>query len=186
VPVSYTEGTVSLLAERDDALLSLSGTVRRDPGADHLIERAVVASAAFWRTSSRAVVLSIASQLPDFVHGADAAQSITLALRLHEPSPSAARAQRARPVVQVSGDGASRTVTVHAPGARRVEIMGDFSDWAPIELTPGGGAFTSDVVMTPGTRRIVLRIDGGEWRPAANTPAVDDDFGGRVGLLLVP
>jgi hypothetical protein len=31
-----------------------------------------------------------------------------------------------------------------------------------------------------------VRIDGGAWMPAANTPAVDDDFGGRVGLLLVP
>ena len=26
----------------------------------------------------------------------------------------------------------------------------------------------------------------GAWRPAANTPAVDDDLGGRAGLLVVP
>ena len=36
------------------------------------------------------------------------------------------------------------------------------------------------------TIRAVVRIDGGAWRAAANTPAVDDDLGGRVGLLVVP
>jgi hypothetical protein len=40
--------------------------------------------------------------------------------------------------------------------------------------------------MPSGTHRVLVRIDGGEWRPAANTPAVDDDLGGRVGLLVVP
>jgi hypothetical protein len=32
----------------------------------------------------------------------------------------------------------------------------------------------------------MLRIDDGEWSPPANLPVVDDDFGGRVGLLVVP
>ena len=50
---------------------------------------------------------------------------------------------------------------------------------------------TSNVVLdrtldASGTHRIVVRIDGGPWRPATNTPAVDDDLGGRVGLLVVP
>jgi 1,4-alpha-glucan branching enzyme len=77
-------------------------------------------------------------------------------------------------------------VRVRAPGAQRVEIMGDFSEWEAVELTPAGDVFSVTVAMSAGTRRVVVRVDGGDWLPAANTPAVDDDFGGRVGLLLVP
>jgi hypothetical protein len=40
--------------------------------------------------------------------------------------------------------------------------------------------------MSKGTHRMLVRIDRGAWRPAANTPAVNDDLGGRVGLLVVP
>jgi hypothetical protein len=186
VPVAYAEGTVAVQAERDDVLLSLSGTIRRDPGAEHLVERGVSATLARWQTPTRAFVVSIASQLPDFVRGADAAQSFTVGIRLNEPSPAATRALRARPIIQVSGDAEARTVRVRAPGARRVEIMGDFSGWEPVELAPTGEVFSATVSIPSGTRRIVVRVDGGAWAPAANTPAVDDDFGGRVGLLLVP
>jgi hypothetical protein len=143
-------------------------------------------TAAFWQSPTRAFVVSVASQLPDFVHGADAAQSLTVGIRLNEPSPVLQRAMRTRPIIQVGGDGSARTVRVRAPGARQVEIMGDFSDWEPVTLVSVGDAFSVIVPMSPGTRRVVVRVDGGAWLPAANTPAVDDDFGGRVGLLLVP
>jgi hypothetical protein len=186
VPVDYTEGTLGIQAQRDDATLSLTGVLRRDPGAEHLVEGGVMATAAFWRSPARAFVVSVASQLPDFVRGADAAQAIMLGIRLNEPSPASSRTLRARPVLFVAGDGAERTVSVRAAGARRVEIMGDFSDWEAVLLAPAGDVFLARVAMAPGTRRIVVRVDGGEWSPAANTPAVDDDFGGRVGLVLVP
>ena len=64
--------------------------------------------------------------------------------------------------------------------------MGDFTDWAPVPLVREGDVFRATVRMAGGSRCLVVRVDGGPWRPAANTPAVDDDFGGRVGLLLVP
>jgi len=186
VPVAYTEGSVGIQVQRDDATFAVSGTVRRDPGAEHLVERGASVTAALWQTPTRAFVVSVASQLPDFVHGGDAAQSVSLGVRLNEASPALERVLRTRPILQVSGDSAARTVRVRAPGARRVEIMGDFSEWEPVELAPAGDVFSGVVPMAAGTRRIVVRVDGGAWRPAANTPAVDDDFGGRVGLLLVP
>ena len=64
--------------------------------------------------------------------------------------------------------------------------MGDFTEWEPRTLVSSGGAFEGAMVMRSGTHRMLVRIDGGPWRPAANTPAVDDDLGGRVGLLVVP
>ena len=53
-------------------------------------------------------------------------------------------------------------------------------------MTRNGAAFESTMLVTSGTHRMMLRIDGGEWRAPANAPTVDDDFGGRVGLLVVP
>ena len=193
VPVHYLEGNLGARVERDDATLDVSGTVRRDPGAEHLVESGFSATATLWRTSNQAFVVSVARQLPDFVRGAEAANSVTVGMRLNEPSPALAIAMRTPPTVLVaapeldpSGDATRRTLLVRAPAARRVEVMGDFTNWEPVSLTLTGDVFGGSFVLTPGSHRLVLRMDGGPWRPAANTPAVDDDFGGRVGLLVVP
>jgi hypothetical protein len=42
------------------------------------------------------------------------------------------------------------------------------------------------LVLAPGTHRVLVRVDDGPWRPPTNLPAVDDEMGGRVGLLVVP
>jgi hypothetical protein len=186
VPVRYTEGNVGLQVERDDASLSLTAAVRRDPDAAHLTEAGVSATAMWWLTDTRAVVISAARQLPDFQRGADAMQALTIGVRLNEPTPAVARVARARPVIQVAGSDSTRTVRVRAAGARRVELMADFTGWEPVELAPSGDVFSREFVLSSGTHRLVVRLDGGPWVPAVNTPAVDDDFGGRVGLLVVP
>jgi hypothetical protein len=138
-------------------------------------------------------VVSVARQLPDFVRGAEAANSVTVGIRLNEPSHALSLAMRTPPTVQVaaaegdaSGDSTRRTLRVRAPAAQRVEVMGDFTDWEPVALALTGDVFTGSFALSPGSHRLVIRINGGDWRPAANTPAVDDDFGGRVGLLVVP
>lgn len=201
VPVRYTEASVGILIEGERASLAMSGLARRDPGAERLIEPGLSATAAFWASPNRAILLSAARQLPDFVRRADAANSITLSIRLNDPSPAATRVARARPILQLvdvdslasaaaaagaAGDAPRRALRVRAPSARRVEIMGDFTGWEPVELTAAGEVFTGTFALSTGSHRLALRLDGGAWIPAANTPAIDDDFGGRVGLLVVP
>lgn len=193
VPVHYTEGSLGVRLERASATLEVSGTARRDPEAEHLVESGFSAAATVWRTPTQALVLSVARQLPDFVRGAEASNSFTLGIRLNEPSPALAMALRTPPTVEVAAaevdanaDSTRRTLRVRAPAAQRVEVMGDFTDWEPVTLSPTAGVFSGSFALGPGTHRLVVRVDGGAWRPAANTPAVDDDFGGRVGLLVVP
>lgn len=186
VPVAYTELSLGVDVERSDASWSASGTLRRDPGAEHVVEPGGRVSAAYWVTPSRALLVSVASELPDFVHGADAARSLMLGMRFRGRSLALERSGTMRPIILVDGDSAARIVTVRAAGARTVEVMGDFSGWEPVSLARDGDVFRATLPMAPGSRRLVVRVDGGEWRPPANTPAVDDDFGGRVGLLLVP
>jgi hypothetical protein len=186
VPVRYTEGALTLRLEGDMASLDLAAGARRDPDAAQLVEPMLSATAAFWQSPTVAWTVSLARQLPDFVHGADATHVVSVGVRFREPTPAAVRASRVRPIVQVAGEDGSRVIRVRAAGAHRVEVMGDFTDWVPLELTPNGGVFERAVTIASGSHRVVVRIDGGAWRPAANTPAVDDDLGGRAGLLVLP
>jgi hypothetical protein len=186
VRVHYAEGALGARLEGDRVALDLLGGVRRDPDAAHLYDPILSATAALWIGETRAWTVSVAKLPPDFVRGADAATWLAVGMRFFEASPARSRAERARPVLLVSGTGAQRVVRVRAGGARRVELMADFTNWTPISLTPSERGFEGAFTMTGGTHRVVVRIDGTTWRPATNTPAVDDDLGGRVGLLVVP
>jgi hypothetical protein len=186
LPVHYQEGTLEARLEGDAVSLELSAGVRRDPDAASVYEPVLSVTAAFWQSDSHAWTLSVARQPPDWVRGADAAQWVGLGMRFLERRPAVVRAERIRPVLDVQEDAGQRRVRVLAPGARTVELMADFTDWAPVTLVAARDAFEGSFTLAAGTHRVVVRIDGGAWRPAANTPAVDDDLGGRVGLLVVP
>jgi hypothetical protein len=46
--------------------------------------------------------------------------------------------------------------------------------------------FALAVPRTHGLYRIDVRVDGGAWTVPPGLAAVPDDFGGEVGLLVVP
>lgn len=80
-----------------------------------------------------------------------------------------------------------RTLVIHAATAMQVEVSGDFTDWDPVTLTADGtGGWSVTVPLAPGTYRFNIRIDGGEWMVPAGVTRVKDDFGGDVGVLVVP
>ncbi|MDB4917622.1 MAG: hypothetical protein JWM95_5266 [Gemmatimonadetes bacterium] len=185
-PVRYTEAGVSVHRESNWATLDVLASTRRDPEAAHLFEQSYSATAALWGSDRSAFLISASHSLPDFVRGADAADAVSFGIRMRQPRPALERAARLIVVVQVSDTTAGRVLRVRAHGARSVEVMGDFTEWETRLLTRSGEGFECPVTMPAGSHRILVRVDGGEWRPAANTPAVDDDLGGRVGLLVVP
>jgi hypothetical protein len=81
----------------------------------------------------------------------------------------------------------SRTVEIREPAGSRVEVIGDFTEWRPVlcpEVAPG--VFALAVPRTHGVYRIDVRVDGGPWAVPPGLVAVPDDFGGEVGLLVVP
>lgn len=82
----------------------------------------------------------------------------------------------------------NRTISVLAPSARSVEIMGDFTDWVPVEMTRAqpAGAWAVTLPVGSGVHQVNLRIDGGEWSVPSGLTAIRDEFGGSVGILLVP
>jgi hypothetical protein len=186
LPVRYAEGALGAHVEWDATSVDLAAGVRRDPDALRRYDALFVATAAYWQGPSRAWTLTVARQPPDFVRGADAAQWVAVGMRFYQPSPALARAARVRAVAVVTRDGTRRLLRVRATGARRVEVMADFTGWEPVALGRGADAFELGEPVPTGTHHLLVRVDGGAWRPATNTPAVTDDLGGRVGLLVVP
>jgi hypothetical protein len=81
---------------------------------------------------------------------------------------------------------ATTRVMVRAGDATSVDIMGDFTDWEPVALLPeGDGWWALPRALPRGLYRMNLRSDGGMWRVPPGLSSEADDFGGRVGVLLV-
>jgi hypothetical protein len=67
------------------------------------------------------------------------------------------------------------------------EVRGDFTDWRPTALTrSAGGSWQMATALAPGLHTLSVRTDGGPWRPPSGLATADDEFGGQVGVLLVP
>ena len=78
-------------------------------------------------------------------------------------------------------------LVVHVAGARRVEVMGDFTDWRPVTLAAAGkGRFQYALSLPAGMLRFNLRVDDGPWGVPAGVGLASDEFGGSVGVLVVP
>lgn len=86
-----------------------------------------------------------------------------------------------------SGCSAACVVVIRAAWAQTVEIMGDFTDWQPIPLTrKRGGVWEVKLAIPPGIHRLNVRLDGGDWTVPRGATFTEDEFGGRVGTVVVP
>jgi len=158
------------------------------------------ATATVWLTRNLAIVAGGGSFPDDFAQGFPGGSYFSLSVRIatrRPPAPSGVEVQEyrllrplARPVVPsfkvTTMTAPARLVRVHAPGARSVEVAGDFTDWEPVGLRPGDdGNWTAVIVIPKGTHRMNLRVDDGPWGVPPGIPALNDDFGGVVGVLVV-
>lgn len=116
-------------------------------------------------------------------------RSVRRASTVLSPDVLGAVARDAPPAITVS-DGAAgrRTISYRAAAARNVEIMGDFTDWTPVQMSPSQppGTWSISLPVTSGVHQVNVRMNGGEWTVPAGLTAVRDEFGGSVGILLVP
>jgi hypothetical protein len=77
------------------------------------------------------------------------------------------------------------TVRVRAPGARSIELSGDFTGWEPLALTASGdGWWTARLTIPRGTHQVSVRRDGGRWLVPPGLIGVRDEFGGEAGILV--
>ena len=79
-----------------------------------------------------------------------------------------------------------REIWLRAPGARVVELAADFTDWHPVPLAPAShGDWRVVLPIAPGLHRVAVRIDGGNWQAPPDTRAVVNEFGTKVGEVVV-
>jgi len=99
-------------------------------------------------------------------------------------SPAGARLE-----IRTRGGDEPVQFTLYAPGAVAIEISGDFTDWQPIQLQRSAtsrDAWEGSFRIARGIHRINVRRDGGAWMAPAGTTRSADDFGGEVGVFLLP
>lgn len=76
--------------------------------------------------------------------------------------------------------------TARIGGVETVEIMGDFTGWAPVPLIRRGRDHWEILLpMAAGMHQINMRIDGGQWIAPPGMPTVKDGFNGEVGVLVI-
>ncbi|HEY4320459.1 MAG TPA: hypothetical protein VGM77_04695 [Gemmatimonadales bacterium] len=113
----------------------------------------------------------------------------TLGLRLEMP--------HAHPVHDDADNGQRALILHDAPGlvrlsfllpvgVQRAVLAGDLTNWEPIALEPGtDGRWSIHLADRPGTWRLNIRTDGADWQPPPGLPSRADEFGRRVGLLVL-
>lgn len=147
-----------------------------------------------------ALVGSGGSYPEDAVQELPSGSFVSISLRLTtgriprpEPGPlvrSQRREPLSRPValeLTARRDREMVTFRVRAPEANSVDIMGDFTRWKAQPMSRAKrDRWEWRVPLPPGQYRVNLRVDGGPWGTPAGMTTVEDEFGGVVGLLLIP
>lgn len=102
--------------------------------------------------------------------------------------PERLPAGRRRPALEVQRTGPSAArLAIHLPAARSVAIGGEWNEWRWVPMEPdGSGGWTAVLPLGPGLYRYILLVDGDRRLVPPGAPSSRDDFGGEVGLLIVP
>jgi hypothetical protein len=174
-----------------DQLTTLSANVRAWASA----------SAVVWMTPRIGLVLAGGNYPVDPTQGFPGGRFVSLALRLSQqrraskisidsaPSVLLLEGKTVAAVVGFVAEHGARdavTLRVNAPGARTVEINGDFTNWIPVKLVPAtDGWWASTLPLKRGKYQMNLRVNGGDWTVPPGLLSMVDEFGGTVGLLVV-
>jgi len=192
-PVGYTDFTLAAHGAWRAFELEAIGVARTAWKGNVASASTASVAGAWWATPHVGLAAAFGQQLSDPMRGTARARYATIALRFsaerhrtnRNSSVPPAVAGEASLVAEPAGDG-SAVVRVHSPGARRVEIMGDITGWEPVDLDRRGDRWERRLTAASGPHHVLVRIDGGAWLPPSNLPRIDDEFGGRVGLVIVP
>ncbi len=202
--VRYLDAQLTLSRTIDAVDLSVIAGGRagdQSPGVGTKSRAWASLAATVWVKPYMAVVGGGGTYPVDPTQGFPGGRFLTVGFRLATP--------QARPMVRARSDGAglaiesgtaqaveafsaSRTgadsvsLRVLAMGAQTVEVMGDFSGWTPQALRRiEGGWWALTLPLTRRQYQLNVRVDGGSWLVPPGLLALQDEFGGSVGLLTI-
>jgi hypothetical protein len=194
----YTDGEAALLLTlgRTDLSFSAGGRAGENVLVNVGGDRVWGGVGVTWWLAPRVGLVAAAGTYPvSPTQGFPGGRYATLAVRL------ASRPRRA-PVVEpaafepattgitgfrtVAAGGGKQTLHVRATTARALEVTGDFTGWEPVALRRGSdGWWTVTLPIEAGVHQMNVRVDGGPWSVPPGLSSVSDEFGGRVGLLVI-
>lgn len=204
--IHFTDSELALRWELPLADLGVAGGIRsgdRMPAIGGTASSWGSVSVTGWVAPNVAIVASAGAYPVDLTQGFPGGRFASIGVRFGPRPPrhgqttvTASRAPdvAARPeprdgmldfAVATAADG-RRTIRVRAPGASRVDLNADFTDWQPVALRRAGdGWWAVTLPIAPGTYQLNVRLDGGPWAVPPGLTTVKDEFGGTVGVLSV-
>jgi hypothetical protein len=179
-----------ITAGADASFAALSGSVVAGARSGDLGRGPWVQAQAAWRIGPSVALEIEGGKYPEdiagFTHGLFITAGIRLGISPGALDPHVHRRTASDDVrVERTGHGMVRLV-FRVPGARTVAIAGEWNGWdnAPLTARPDG-RWETVVPLPPGAYRFSLVVDGERWTVPVGVPTMSDDFGGRVGLLVV-
>ena len=144
------------------------------------------AGATAWVTPTVGVTVSGGRYASDLLQGLPSGQYLSAGLRLTSDRPLVPSVKPlGRPAYE--RENGAGTLRFRVPGVTRVAIAGQWNNWQPVPMEPGpGGTWTLRLALPTGVYRFNLVVDGETWIVPDGVPSVEDGYGGRVGLLIVP
>ncbi|GMR12578.1 MAG: hypothetical protein BMS9Abin29_0768 [Gemmatimonadota bacterium] len=82
--------------------------------------------------------------------------------------------------------GAIARFMLDTPGGTRVQVMGDFSAWEPVEMRKEGQHWVVEIPVESGTHHFGFLVDGEWFVPETASGRVSDEWGRVNATLLVP
>ena len=211
--IRYTDAELAIRFDLPRAEVGLAGGTRagdRLPTIGGNARTWGSVSVTGWIATSAALVASVGTYPVDFTQGFPGGRFVAVGVRFgartsHRdgtlaviaPSPGAIAAGAAQSdlltdesVLELRvGDAAAgrRAIRVHAPLATMVEIMGDFTNWEPVRFAADGNGWWSVALpISSGVHEMNVRASGGPWVVPPGLTSVEDEFGGVVGVVVVP
>lgn len=134
-----------------------------------------------------AVELTAGRYAPD-LSGFNAGAYVNAGVRLRLAGDGVRRGVGGPAVTHTRAGSGRVRVSVEFPrrGVRTLEIAGDWNGWTPVPLArAGGGRWTVELPLRPGVYKYQVIVNRKQWTVPDGASTVPDEFGGRVGLLII-
>lgn len=143
-------------------------------------------SVTVWFTSQAAFVLGAGSYASELLQALPKGRYLSAAVRFSRGRPSVWAGSSGGRAVYAHDRGEAELLFA-VPGASRVDLVADWTGWQPVPMQRAAdGRWLLRVVLAPGVHRFNLVVNGERWIVPAGVASVDDGFGGKISLLVVP
>lgn len=141
---------------------------------------------ALWVSRRVALTVAAGTYPSDLLQSLPRGRYFSVSLRLSSRRPSVWSVPTTGRAVY-AGERGVNDLRFRVAGASRVAIVGNWTGWQPMPLQRApDGRWVIRVTLGPGVYRFNLVVDGERWIVPDGVAAVDDGYGGKTGLLVVP